>query len=475
MNDVTQTQLAVIGAGPGGYTAAFLAADQGLKVTLIDRNAFLGGTCLHEGCIPSKALLSVAKTIDHARKAKDYGIYFEEPKINIEELAAFKQNIISKISAGLAFLCKQKKVQFIQGDARFANARSLIVKKLDGSTETIDFENCIIATGSKPVRPSMVPEGLLNVILSSEALLLKDIPETLLVIGGGYIGLEMASVYAGLGSKVTICEMLPHLLNGTDPDLVSVLMKNMKKKVNAIKLATSTKKISSSNKGVKVTFEQKEGETEETFSKVLVATGRKPNVEGLDLSVANVQQEKNGLIKIDADHRTDNEHIYAVGDIVPGPMLAHKASHEAVLAVQAILKKKEVSTANIIPAVIFTDPEIAYCGLTEQQAKEQKIDVRVVKYPWMANGRAVSLDRTDGFTKLIFDAKSQKLLGAGIVGVEAGELIAQALLSLGTGADTKTLAATVYPHPTLSETFKECLELSLKENVSASRRSSAEG
>ncbi len=462
MNNVIQTQLAVIGAGPGGYTAAFLAAEQGLTVTLIDRNPLLGGTCLHEGCIPSKTLLSVAKTVSHALEARTCGIYFKEPTIRVGELAAFKENVIAKISAGLAFLCKQKKVQFIQGDASFISAHSLAIKKLDGSTETIDFENCIIAAGSKPIRPSIVPEGLSGVMFSAEALLLKDIPENLLVVGGGYIGLEMASIYAGLGSKVTICEMLPNLLNGTDPDLVSVLMKNMKKKVNAIKLTTSIKKISAVDKGIKVTFEQKGIETEEAFTKILIAAGRKPNVEDLNLSVAKVQQEKNGLIRINADHQTDNEHIYAIGDVVRGPMLAHKASYEAVLAVQVILKDKKTRLADIIPSVIFTDPEIAYCGITEQQAKEQKTDIRVVKCPWIANGRAASLNRTEGFTKLIFDAKTQKLLGAGIVGIEAGELIAQALLSLNSGASTEVLAANIYPHPTLSETFKECLELSLK-------------
>jgi len=464
MDTPQTTQLAIIGAGPGGYTAAFLAADQGLKVTLINDNPLLGGTCLHEGCIPSKALLSIVQTMNHAKEAKTCGIHFQKPEIHLEELLAFKKSTISKLSAGLAFLCKQKKVQFIQGSASFINSHRLIVKKSDGTTETIEFEKCIIATGSEAIRPEVIPQGLPGIMFSSEALALKDIPENLLVVGGGYIGLEMASVYAGLGSKVTICEMLPSLLSGTDADLVSVLLKSLRKKIANIYLSTSVKRISSSNHGLDVTFDHQGAETKESFAKILVAVGRRPNVTSLNLQDIKIQQEKDGFVKINANCQTSDKNIYAIGDIVRGPMLAHKASHEAVVAINHMLGKKERPLSNIIPAVVFTDPEIACCGLTEQQAKEQNINVNVVKYSWMASGRAASLNRTDGLTKLIFDAKKKKLLGAGMVGVEAGELVAQALLSINAGVEIKTLASTIYPHPTLSETLKECLELSLKRN-----------
>jgi len=470
MENTTQTQLAIIGAGPGGYTAAFLAADQGLEVTLIDSNPLLGGTCLHEGCIPSKTLLSVVQTINRARDAQECGIHFNEPKINLEELLAFKKNIILKLSTGLGQLCKQKKIRFVQGSASFADSKTLTIKKPDSTATILAFEKCIIATGSQTIKPDFVPDGLPGIMYSSQALEVAEIPENLLVIGGGYIGVEMASIYTGLGAKVTICEIMPNLLTGADADLIAIVLKSLKKKVSAIKLSTSVKKISSSGKGFEVTFAHEGNETKESFAKILVAIGRKPNVDHLHLDKTKITQEKNGLIKVSSQKQTGDQNIYALGDIVCGPMLAHKASHEATIAVNAILGKKEAQLNNIIPAVIFTDPEMAYCGLTENQAKEQNIAVEVVKFHWAANGRALSVSRTDGLTKLIFDTKKEKLLGAGIVGVEAGELIAQALLSMSADVKTQALASSIYPHPTLSETFKECLVLARGKSFYALKR-----
>ncbi|MFA6378761.1 MAG: dihydrolipoyl dehydrogenase [Candidatus Omnitrophota bacterium] len=461
MNTTTQTQLVIIGAGPGGYTAAFLAADQGLKVTLIDYNPLLGGTCLHQGCIPSKALLSVVQTINRAQEIKGCGIHFQKPEIRLEELLTFKKNIVSKLSTGLSHLCKQKKIRFVQGSASFASSRTLDIRKLDDTIETIEFEKCIIATGSQAIKPPVIPQELPGIMFSSEALELKEIPESLLVIGGGYIGLEMASIYAGLGTKVTTCEMMSTLLSGTDQDLVAVVLKSLKKKGLSTKLSTTVKKIMPAVNGLEVTFDHANKEEKESFSKILVATGRRPNTESLRLENTKIQQEKNGFIKINANHQTEDKDIYALGDVVCGPMLAHKASYEATIAISNLTGKKDEHAHAIIPCVVFTDPEIAYCGLTEDLAKEQNLKIEISKFPWAANGRATSLNRSDGLTKIIVDAKSKKLLGAGIVGMEAGELIAQALLSMNADTKTATLAASIYPHPTLSETFKECLELSL--------------
>ncbi len=461
MHKPTSPHLVIIGAGPGGYTAAFLAADQGINVTLIDTRSSLGGTCLHEGCIPSKTLLSVVHTLAHAKEAKEWGIYFEEPKINIEEIRQFKENTITKLSTGLSQICKQKKIQFIIGKASFVNSKTITIEKIDGTSQTLSFDKCIIATGSKPIKPQCVPERLANVLFSSQALELKEIPQTLLVVGGGYIGVEMASIYAGLGTQVTLCEIMPNLLSGTDQDLVAIALKSLKKKMTNIKLSTSMEKISIVNNGLEVTFNCQGTKTKELFAKILVATGRKPNVASLHLENTKIKQEKNERIKVKAHYQTDDDTIYAIGDVVDGPMLAHKASYEATIVIDAIAGKKINQDNAMIPSVVFTDPEIAYCGLTEGQAKEQNIPIEVFKFPWAANGRAVSLNRTDGLTKLIFDAKKEKLLGAGIVGAEAGELIAQALLSINTKAPLQHLGQSIYPHPTLSETFKECLELSL--------------
>jgi dihydrolipoamide dehydrogenase len=453
-------KLVVIGGGPGGYAAAFYAADLGLEVTLIDKKNNPGGVCLYKGCIPSKALLHVAKLINETKEAKEWGIDFGDPVINLDQLRAFKDKVVGKLTGGLGVLSKQRKINYVQGTAAFASSKSLVVTKPDGNTDTIDFDKAIVATGSVIATiPSLMIDSprLLN---STTALDLPAIPTSLLVVGGGYIGLELGSVYAALGSRVSVVEFMDRLLPGADPDLVSHLEKRLKSSFEAIRLQSKVVGIRESDKGLMVKIENKEGAVvEQEFDYVLMSIGRKPKTDGLGLEHTAVKVNERGWIIADRSMKTDDDSIYAIGDIVGEPMLAHKASHEARVAVDAIMGKRVAFEPLAIPAVVFTDPEIAWAGITENQAKERGVVHQVVKFPWAASGRATTLDRSDGVTKLIVDPESERVLGIGLCGPGAGEMIAEGVLAIEMGATVKDLALTIHPHPTLSETVMEAAEL----------------
>ena len=452
------TQVAVLGAGPGGYAAAFYAADLGMQVALIDEEPNPGGVCLYRGCIPSKALLHVAKVIDEARHATAWGVTFGEPKVDVNKLRAFKQGVVDKLTGGVGQVAKLRKVKFIQGRGTLTGAKSMTIAGKGGNTE-LTFEHCVLATGSSPTRiPSLVLESP-RMLDSTSALDLPDVPKSMLVIGGGYIGLELGSVYATLGSKVSVVEMTPGLLPGADRDLVSVLHKRLEKLFAAIMLSTKVVKIAEEAAGIRVTFEGDAGVKDQVFDRVLVAVGRRPNsnIPGLDSTRVKVDQK--GFIETDSQRRTAEPSIFAIGDVAGEPMLAHKASHEARVAIEAIAGHKAVFEPAAIPAVVFTDPEIAWCGLTEAQAQANGTQVEIVKFPWGASGRAISIDRPDGLTKLLLEPKSGRLLGMGIAGSGAGELIAEGVLAIEMGATVEDLKLTIHPHPTLSETLMESAEV----------------
>jgi dihydrolipoamide dehydrogenase len=460
MNDVSSLHIAVVGGGPGGYAAAFLAADLGMKVTLIDPEANPGGVCLYRGCIPSKALLHVAKLIDESRHAKNWGVEYSDPKIDVARLRAWKDSVITKLTGGLGQLSKQRAVRYIQGTAAFESSNALRISKPGGADETLSFDRIILATGS---RPAIIPSLKLDsprVMDSTSALNVSDIPGSLLVIGGGYIGLELGSVYAALGSKVSVVEMTAGLLPGADRDLVLPLHKRLEKSFEAILLNTTVSGMKEDANGIRVTFSsQKNPPSERVFDKVLVSVGRKPNSEIPGLDKTKVQVNPRGFIQINKQLQTDDPVIYAIGDVVGEPMLAHKASHEGRTAVEAIAGHKVAFEPNAIPAVVFTDPEIAWCGLTETQAQKDNRTIKVAKFPWAASGRALTLDRTEGMTKLIIDPESERVLGVGIVGVGAGELISEGVLAVEMAALAGDLELTIHPHPTLSETIMEAAEV----------------
>lgn len=454
------TQLVVIGGGPGGYAAAFLAADLGMNVTLIDLEKNPGGVCLYRGCIPSKALLHVAKLIHEAEEAKKWGVEFGQPKIDINKLRDFKNGVVNKLTGGLGQLCKQRKVNYINGKASFVNSKTLSVDKVDGTKEEVIFEKAIVATGSIPAAIPGFPTDSPRVMDSTSALEINDVPEKLLVVGGGYIGLELSTVYASLGSKVTVVEMLPGLLPGADRDLVAVLEKRLKTVLDKIFTETNVVELKDNGKSIVVKLEGKNvTEPEQTFDKVLVSIGRKPVTNGLGLENTNVKINQRGFIVVDKQLKTDDPNIYAIGDIVGGAMLAHKASAEGKVAVEAILGHKVAFEPNAIPAVVFTDPEIAWAGLTETEAREKGIKIEVAKFPWAASGRATTLDRNDGMTKLIIEPETERILGVAIVGVGAGDMIAEGTLAIEMGAVVKDLELTIHPHPTLSETMMFAAEL----------------
>ena len=460
MADNTNLQLAVVGGGPGGYAAAFLAADLGLKVTLIDPEVNPGGVCLYRGCIPSKALLHVSKLIEESHQAKNWGIEFSDPKIDLAKLRAWKESVVKRLTGGLGQLSKQRSVKYIQGRAGFENANTLRVTKADGSGESLRFDRILLATGS---RPAVIPALKIDsprMMDSTGALDLKDIPKTLLVVGGGYIGLELGSVYAALGTKVTVVEMLSGLLPGADRDLVLPLHKRLEKAFDGILLNTTVKSLKEESGGIRATFDGADvKEREKVFEKVLVSVGRKPNSEipGLDKTRVNVGPK--GFIQVNKQLQTDDPSIYAIGDVVGEPMLAHKAMHEGRTAVEAIIGRKVAFEPHAIPAVVFTDPEIAWAGLTETEAKENGREIAVAKFPWGASGRAITLDRPDGMTKLILDPKTERVLGVGIVGVGAGDLISEGVLAIEMAALAGDLELTIHPHPTLSETVMEAAEV----------------
>jgi dihydrolipoamide dehydrogenase len=457
-----QLHVAVVGGGPGGYAAAFLAADLGMRVTLIDPEANPGGVCLYRGCIPSKALLHVAKLIEESQQSKNWGVEFSAPKIDLARLRGWKEGVIKKLTGGLGVLSRQRHVEYLQGRAAFQNSTTLRISKTDGSESVLSFDRIILATGS---RPAVIPTFKLDsprLMDSTSALNLEDIPDSLLVIGGGYIGLELGSVYAALGTKVTVVEMLPGLLPGADRDLVLPLHKRLEKLFETILLNTTVSSLKLDGDGIRATFEGasvKEDQREKVFDRVLVSVGRKPNSEIPGLETTQVHVNSRGFIEVNKQLQTADPSIYAIGDAVGEPMLAHKAMHEGRTAAEAIAGHKVAFEPAAIPAVVFTDPEVAWAGLTETQAEKDGRETKVAKFPWAASGRAATLDRTEGMTKLLIDPKTERVLGVGIVGVGAGDMIAEGVLAIEMAALAHDVAMTIHPHPTLSETVMNAAEV----------------
>jgi dihydrolipoamide dehydrogenase len=462
MPDLTETDLIVLGAGPGGYAAAFLAADKGMNVALIDAGEKPGGTCLHVGCIPSKALLHAAKLITDARDGELWGIHFAKPKVDVAALRTQGQKIVDTLAKNLLELCKRRKVEVVKARATFANSNTL---ELDNGTSR-RFKHCIIAVGSQPTIPQALHLESPRVMDSAAALRLEEVPGSLLVVGGGYIGLELGYVYASLGSKVTVVEMTDGLLPGVDRDLVRPLQGRLQPLFDKIQLNTTVTKLSETSKGIRVTLQSRDPEsenpkpteTEVTFDRVLVAVGRRPNSGELGLEKTNVQLDEKGFIRVDEQRRTTDESIFAIGDVAGEPMLAHKATHEGKIAVETIGGEPVAFEPRAIPAVVFTDPEIAWCGLTESQARREKREVKIARFPWLASGRAATLARTEGLTKLILDPETDRVLGVGIVGAGAGELIGEAVLAVEMAATARDLSLIIHPHPTLSESVGEAAE-----------------
>lgn len=451
-------EVVVLGAGPGGYTAAFRAADLGKQVLLIEKFPSLGGVCLNVGCIPSKALLHVAKVITEADEVAHHGVTFSKPKIDINKIRGWKESVIGKLTGGLAGLAKQRKVQVVQGTAKFASANSLVVETKDGK-KTISFDNCIVAAGSSVARIPGFPYDDERIIDSTGALALADVPKRMLIIGGGIIGLEMATVYDALGSKISVVELMDQLIPGADKDLVKPLHNRIAKRYEAIYLKTKVSKIDAKKEGLLVTFEGDNAPAPQLYDRVLMAVGRRPNGREIAAEAAGVTVNERGFIPVDKQQRTNIPHIYAIGDIVGDPMLAHKAVHEGKVAAEVIAGHKASFDALTIPSVAYTDPEISWMGLTETQAKAQGIKYEKASFPWAASGRALSVAREEGLTKLLYDPETMRILGSGIVGVNAGELLAESVLALEMGADMQDLALTIHPHPTLSETIGFAAEI----------------
>jgi dihydrolipoamide dehydrogenase len=455
MPETSETDLIVLGAGPGGYAAAFLAADKGMRVTMIDTLEKPGGSCLYVGCIPSKALLHAAKLITDARDAGPWGIHFTPPKIDLDALRAQEVKIVETLGKNLAELSKRRKVEYVRARAVFADSRTL---RLDNGSSR-RFKNCIIAVGSSPILPPSLNLKSARVMDSTAALRLEEVPPTLLVVGGGYIGLELGSVYAALGSRVTVVELTDGLLPGVDRDLVRPLQSRLEGQLEKIYLGTKVTKLAETPDGVRVTLEGEEvSEREPVFGRVLVAVGRRPNSRGLGLENTKIELDEKGFIRVNEQRRTTDENIYAIGDVAGEPMLAHKATHEGKVAVEAIAGEPAAFDSRAIPAVVFTDPEIAWCGLTETEAKRQEREVKVVRFPWGASGRAATLARPEGLTKLVIEPESERVLGVGIVGAGAGELIAEGVLAVEMAASARDLALSIHPHPTLTETIGEAAE-----------------
>ena len=464
-----QTEVVVLGSGPGGYTAAFRAADLGKKVVLIERYDTLGGVCLNVGCIPSKALLHTAKVITEAEETAHHGVSFSAPNIDLAALKNWKENeVVAKLTGGLAQMAKQREVTVINGVGKFTSPKQIAVTGDDGKITTIDFENAIIAAGSQAVKFPGAPEDS-RIMDSTGALKLDDIPKKLLVIGGGIIGLEMGTVYDALGSKVSVVEFMDGLIMGCDRDLVRPLHKRMDKRFEAIMLSTKVSKMEAKKDGIHVTFEAVNADADnvpkepQIYDRVLVSIGRKPNGHNIGAETAGVNVDERSFINVDKQMRTNVSHIFAIGDIVGQPMLAHKATHEGKVAAEVIAGHKTEFIANVIPSVAYTDPEIAWAGMTEIEAKAQGIEIEKASFPWAASGRAISVARTEGATKLIFDKTTQRVIGAGIVGVNAGELLAEAVLAIEMGADAHDLGLTIHAHPTLSETI--CFAAEMKEGT----------
>jgi len=454
-------QVVVVGGGPGGYAAAFLAADLGLKTALVDPETNPGGVCVYRGCIPSKALLHVANLLGEARHAEAWGVSFGEPKVDLAKLRGFKDAVVKRLTSGTGLLAKSRKVQYLQGLGELVDANTLRVKLTAGGEETIQFEHAILATGSVPAVPAALRlpgNGDPRVMDSTTALDLPDVPNSLLVVGGGYIGLELGSVYAALGSAVTVVEMTDGLLPGADRDLVDVLAKRLKQTMKAVLLKTRVTQLKPEAAGIRVAFEG-EQVGEQLFDRVLVAVGRRPNASVPGLDRTRVRLDERGFIVVNEQMRTDEPSIFAIGDVAGEPMLAHKASHEGRVAAEVIAGEKSAFAPRAIPAVVFTDPEIAWAGLTESQAQKAGRPVTIAKFPWAASGRALTLDRVDGLTKLVVDPSTERILGVGLVGPNAGELIAEGVLAIEMGANVTDMKLSIHPHPTLTETLMESAEV----------------
>jgi len=453
---VEETQLVVIGGGPGGYVAAFRAADLGITTTLVDAAPLLGGVCLREGCIPSKALLHVAHVIEHAAEVDAFGVSFAPPRIDLDRLRSWKQTVVERLCGGINTLAKKRNVRVIHGQATFEDSRTV---RISGDrVMRLRFEHAIIATGSRPQR---LPESLIppeTCIDSSGALELEGIPQTLLVVGGGYIGLELGQVYAALGSRVTVIELLDQILPGVDPDLVRPLAARLKKRFAAVHTSATIESVRPGRNGIEVRFTRGGQQHKETFERVLVSVGRAPDTRELGLENTRVEVDERGFIRVDEQRRTTDKRIFAIGDVAGNPMLAHKASREGIVAAEAIAGQPSVFDPQAIPAVVYTAPEIAWCGLTETQAAERGIEIKVGKFLWGASGRALTMGRPEGLTKIIADAHTRRVLGVGIVGENAGDLIAEGVLAIEMGAEVDDLALTIHAHPSTSETIMEAAE-----------------
>ena len=452
--------LIIIGAGPGGYRAAFMAADLDLDVTLIDPELNPGGVCLYRGCIPTKALLHLTKIKTDAEHAKDLGIKFSEPEVDIEKVIDWKNKVVKQLTGGLGQLVKARKINYIKSRAKFINSNTVELSG-DKEGEKITFKKAIIATGATPVTIPSINIDSEHVIDSTKALDLKEVPQKMLIIGAGYIGLEMATIYKALGSQVSVVELTNDFMPGMDSDLVTEYKKTNKDLFNDVFLETKVKEIKEQGKQLEVSFKDKEDKTfKKKYDKVLVAIGQKPNTEGLGLENTSVEQDDKGFIKVNKNQQTSNENIFAIGDIAGQPLLAHKAGYEGRIAAEVIAGKKDaVNDARAIPAVVYTEPEIASCGLSEKEAKEKGIDFKTVKFAWAASGRAIAMNEKTGFTKLLIDKKTERVLGAGIVGRNAGDMIPELALAIEMAATAEDIALTIHPHPTLSETIMEAAEI----------------
>ncbi|KAF1689826.1 dihydrolipoyl dehydrogenase [Pseudoxanthomonas taiwanensis] len=459
-----ECRMVVIGSGPGGYTAAFRAADLGLDTVLVERYPTLGGVCLNVGCIPSKALLHAAAVIEEATHAGDFGVEFGKPKIHLDRLRAYKEKVVGQLTHGLAGMARQRKVRTVQGEARFVSPHELEITGADGKVQLLRFQQCIIAAGSQAVKLPNFPWGDPRIMDSTDALALAEVPKKLLVVGGGIIGLEMATVYSALGAQVTVVEFMDQLMPGADKDLVKPLADRLKKQGIEVHLKTRAATVKADRKGITVSFEaaepgQKPALESGTWDRVLVAVGRAPNGRKIDAEKAGVQVTERGFIPVDRQMRTNVPHIFAIGDIVGNPMLAHKATHEGKLAAEVAAGEKREWVARVIPSVAYTSPEIAWVGVTETEARARGLKVGVGKFPWAASGRAIGIDRTEGFTKLIFDEATHRIIGAGIVGVHAGDLISELALAIEMGAEAGDIGHTIHPPPTLGETVAMAAEV----------------
>lgn len=452
------TDIVVIGAGPGGYAAAFYAADKGKKVIIVEQDKRLGGICLNYGCIPSKALLHAAKLIAEAEESGFRGIDFGKPTINLSKMRAWKESILAKLSQGVSNNAQKRGVEVLHGRGYFEDSKTLRVETASGQ-KFINFEKAIVAVGSKAAMPQSFDLGNKRIMTSTEALEIEEIPNNLLIVGGGYIGMELGTVYAALGSKVVVVEALGSILTGADPDLIRPVTRRAEKIFKEIRLNAKVLKMSTSGKQIKVAIEMDGAKKEELYDRVLVAVGRIPNCSDLGLENTKVTKDEKGFIAVNAEQQTSDQNIYAIGDVAGGVLLAHKAAKEARVAVEVIIGETSVFDDIIIPAVVFTDPELAWCGLTEAEAREKDIKVEVAKFPWSASGRALTFDRPDGLTKLVIEPETERILGVGIVGVGAGELIGEGVVAIEMGATARDLAESVHPHPTLSETLSECAEM----------------